>query len=75
MCIKHGISRESATRVIEEVCKRTGTSSLDTSEFLGKVDYQFTHRTNIGNLKGTSGIREIVDAIRNAKAVQKEQAK
>ena len=74
MCIKQGISCESAKRVIEEVCKRTGTSSLDTSEFLGKVDYQYTHRMNIGNLKGTSGIREVVDAIRNRKTVLEKPA-
>ncbi len=74
MCIKQGISCESVKRVIEEVCKRTGTSSLDTSEFLGKVDYQFTHRMNVGNLKGTSGIREVVDAIRSRKTVQGERA-
>lgn len=74
MCIKQGISSESVKRVVEEVCKRTGTSSLDTSEFLGKVDYQFTHRTNIGNLKGTSGILEVVDAIRNTKTFQEKRA-
>lgn len=73
MCIKQGIGCESAKRVIKEVCKRAGTSSLDTSEFLGKVNYQFTHRLSIGNLKGASGIRDVVDAICNSKKVQEKR--
>ena len=66
MCIKKGVNHESARRIIEEVCKRTDTPSIDTLEFLSKVDYQFKHRTNIGNLKGSSGIREVIEAIKEA---------
>lgn len=64
MCIKQDVSHDSARRVIREVCQRTCTSAFETSEFLQKVDYQFTHRLKIGNLKGISGIREVVEAIK-----------
>jgi len=70
MLIKQGVGRESARRVIEEVCKRTNTSTADMAEFLGKVDYQFNHRVNVGNLKGTSGIRDVVEAILNVQTSQ-----
>jgi hypothetical protein len=70
MCIKQGVSHESARRVIGEVCERTNTSAFETSEFLQKVDYQFTHRANIGSLKGSSGIREVVEAIKEKQIVQ-----
>ena len=70
MCIKQGVSHESVRRIIGEVCERTSTSAFDTSEFLKKVDYQFTHRANIGSLKGSSGIREVVKAIKEKQIVQ-----
>jgi hypothetical protein len=70
LCIKQGVSHESARRIIGEVCERTSTSALDTSEFLQKVDYQFTHRANIGSLKGSSGIREVVEAIKEKQIVK-----
>jgi hypothetical protein len=70
MCIKQGVSHKSVRRVIEEVCRRNGNSSLDTLEFLEKVDYQFTHRSNLQNLKGRSGIREIIEAINNSQPTQ-----
>jgi hypothetical protein len=70
LCIKQGVSHESVRRLIGEVCERTSTSAFDTSEFLQKVDYQFTHRTNIGSLKGSSGIREVVEAIKEKQIVQ-----
>ena len=70
MCIKQGVSHESVRHIIEEVCKRTSTSTFDTSEFLQKVDYQFTHRANIGSLKGSSGIREVIEAIKEKQIVQ-----
>ncbi len=70
MCIKQGISHKSAKRVIGEVCERTGTSSCETSEFLQKVDYQFTNRANLGSLKGSSGIREVIEAIKEKQTVQ-----
>jgi len=63
-CIKNGVKFESAARVISEVCRRTNTSSADTAEFLAKVAYQYQHRRNIGNLKGSSGIREVIEAIK-----------
>ena len=40
------------------------------SEFLEKVDYQFTHRANIGSLKGSSGIREVIEAIKQKQIKQ-----
>lgn len=70
MCIKQGVSHESVKRIVEAVCRRTKTSAFDTSEFLQKVDYQFTHRANIGSLKGSSGIREVIEAIREKQIVQ-----
>lgn len=70
MCIKQGVSHESARRIIGGVCERTSTSAFDTSEFLQKVDYQFTHRANIGSLKGSSGIREVVEAIKEKQNVK-----
>ena len=70
LCIKSGVSYESAKRVIEEICRRTNTPTLDTGEFLSQVDYQYKCRRNIGNLKGSSGIREVIEAIR-----EKEQNK
>ena len=70
MCIKQGFSHESARRIIGEVCERTGTSASDTSEFLQKVDYQFTNRANIGSLKGSSGIREVIEATKEKQIVK-----
>ena len=70
MCIKQGVSRESVRRIIGEVCERTNTSAFDTSEFLQKVDYQFTNRANIRSLKGSSGIREVIEAIKEKQIVQ-----
>ncbi len=70
MCIKQGVSHESVRHIIGEVCERTSTSAFDTSEFLQKVDYQFTHRANIGSLKGSSGIREVVEAIKEKQIMQ-----
>jgi len=63
MCIKEGITHQSARQVIEELCKRTNTPNSETAEFLSTVDYQFNHRANISNLKGSSGIREVIEAI------------
>jgi hypothetical protein len=63
-CIKNGYNQETASDVIREICKQTGTSSFDTSEFLSKVDYQFANRKTIGNLKGISGIYEVIRAIK-----------
>jgi hypothetical protein len=63
MCIKEGITHQSARQVIEELCKRTNTPNSETVEFLSKVDYQFNNRVNVGNLKGSSGIREVIEAI------------
>ena len=70
MCIKQGVSKESVKRIVEAVCRRTNTSAFDTSEFLQKVDYQFAHRANIGSLKGCSGIREVIEAIKQKQIVQ-----
>lgn len=63
MCIKKGITHESAKTVINQVCLQTGTSDFDRAEFLQKVDYQYTNRKNIGNLKGITGIKEVIQAI------------
>lgn len=70
MCIKQGVSHISARRIVEEVCERTSTSAFETSEFLQKVDYQFTHRANIGNLKGSSGIKEVIESIKGKQIMQ-----
>lgn len=70
MCIKEGINHESARRVIEEICMRTNTSNEDTAEFLATVDYQFKHRVTVGNLKGSSGIQEVIEAINHGERKQ-----
>jgi len=63
MGIKQGYSHESIRHVIAEVCTRTNTSDFDKAEFLQKVDYQYSNRKTIGNLKGISGIREVIRAV------------
>lgn len=67
LCIKQGVSHESAKRIIQEVCERTNTVQMDTTEFLFKVDEQFQNRAKIvkpEQLKGSSGIAEVIEAIR-----------
>ncbi len=63
LCIKKGITIEATRNVIAELCTRTATSDFDRQEFLAKVDYQYSHRKNIGNLKGISGIYDVIKAI------------
>ena len=69
MCIKKGITHEATRNVIAELCNRTATSDFDRQEFLAKVDYQYSHRKNIGNLKGISGIYEVIKAINQHQGV------
>ncbi len=73
-CIKNGYNHETASDVIREICKLTGTSSSGTSEFLSKVDYQFRHRRSLGNLKGISGIYEVIHAIKQQTGDNTEEA-
>lgn len=63
-CVKNGYSQQTASDIIREICKISGTSSFDTAEFLSKIDYQFRHRRNLSHLKGISGIYEVIRAIK-----------
>ena len=67
MCIKDSVSRDSARRIIQEVVLRTDDEEGRTR--LEFVDYHYQNRLNI-SLKGSSGIREVIEAIR-----EKEQRK
>jgi hypothetical protein len=63
MCIKEGKTHQSTREVIAKVCDVTATSNYEKAEFLSKVDYQFANRRTIGNLKGISGLREVIRAV------------
>ena len=63
-CIKNSYNQQTTSDIIRETCRLTGTSSFDIVEFLSKVDYQFRHRRSIGNLKGISGIYDVIRAIK-----------
>ncbi len=69
MCIKKGIPHEATRNIIAEVCNRTATSDFDRAEFLAKVDYQYSNRKNITNLKGISGIYEVIQVINQRQGV------
>jgi len=56
-CIKRGISRDSAYRIIDEVTRRTHDE--ERVERLRLVDYHYRNRLNVP-LKATSGLREII---------------
>lgn len=64
-CIKNGYSHQQAHEIIEAVCQKTNTNPTDTAEFLYQVDYQFQNRTTLGNLKGISGLIEVINAQTN----------
>jgi hypothetical protein len=57
MCIKRGVSLESAKRIISEVCDRTNDAEKQSRFEL--VSYHYKNRLH-GPLKGSSGIREIM---------------
>ncbi|MBT0160174.1 hypothetical protein G4O51_09340 [Candidatus Bathyarchaeota archaeon A05DMB-2] len=57
LCIKKGVSFESAKRVISEVANRTKDSEKQAR--LDLVAYHYRNRANV-SLKGSSGIREII---------------
>lgn len=63
MAIKEGKTHQSTRNIISQVCDNTATSTEDKVEFLAKVDYQFHNRKSLGNLKGISGIYEVIQAI------------
>jgi hypothetical protein len=64
LLIKRGVKEDSARRIIAEVCKRTNTASVDTEKALAKVGYHYSRRLTV-NLKGLSGLREIVREIKS----------
>jgi len=64
-CIKNGYSHQQAREIILAVCQKTETNPSDTAEFLYQVDYQFQNRTTLGNLKGISGLIEVINAQTN----------
>ena len=58
LCIKKGVSFESAKRIIKEVTARTNDPEKQSR--LELVSYHYRNRMNIA-LKGSSGIREIIE--------------
>ena len=62
LCLKRGVSYESARRVIEEVALRTGDEEKQAR--LDLVDYHYKNRLNIP-LKGKSGLKELVEVLKN----------
>jgi hypothetical protein len=58
LCIKKGVSFESAKRIISEVAERTNDEEKQAR--LELVEYHYRHRLNV-SLKGSSGIREIIE--------------
>jgi len=61
LCIKRGVSFESAKRIINEVADRTDDAEKQAR--LDLVAYHYRNRMNVC-LKGTSGIREIIKEMR-----------
>lgn len=57
LCLKKGVSLESAKRIISEVCDRTNDAEKQAR--LELVGYHYKNRLN-SPLKGSSGIREII---------------
>jgi len=57
LCIKKGVSFESAKRIINQVADRTNDSEKQAR--LDLVTYHYRNRANV-SLKGCSGIREII---------------
>jgi len=69
--IKHGVSYESARRVIKRVCELTNTSPADTAVALEKVRYHYDHRIKLGSgLKGISGIRQAIAELKKRGLVE-----
>jgi len=61
LCIKRGVSFESAKRIINEVADRADDAEKQAR--LDLVAYHYRNRMNVC-LKGTSGIREIIEEMR-----------
>lgn len=61
LCLKKGVSFESAKRIISEVADRTNDSEKQAR--LDLVEYHYRNRLNV-SLKGCSGIREIIREMR-----------
>ena len=62
LCLKRGVSHESASRIIQEVALRTGDEEKRSR--LDLVDYHYNNRLNIP-LKGKSGLKELVEVLKN----------
>lgn len=61
LCLKKGVSFESATRIISQVADRTNDAEKQAR--LDLVAYHYRNRANV-SLKGSSGIREIIREMR-----------
>jgi hypothetical protein len=61
LCLKQGVSYESAKRIIEQVTQRTSDEERENRMVL--VDYHYHNRLTV-NLKASSGIREIIEELR-----------
>jgi len=62
LCLKKGVSYESAKHIIEEVTLRTNDEEHYSRLLL--VDYHYHNRLNVA-LKGSSGIREILEEMKS----------
>jgi len=63
LCLKRGVSHQSARRIIEEVAVRTNDE--EKQERLELVDYHYRNRLHV-SLKGKSGLREILGEFRKS---------
>lgn len=61
LCLKRGVSFESAKRILEEVTLRTADGERQNR--LELVDYHYHNRLNV-SLKASSGIREILEEMK-----------
>ena len=62
--IKQHIQKESAQKIVGQLCNATNTSEVDATEYLKNIRYQYSNRADKPDLKGWTGILEIyVDVI------------
>ena len=63
LCLKRGVSFESARNIIQQVCTLTLTSRDDEKKALDKVDYHYEKRRNV-YLKSFRGIRDVIKELK-----------
>lgn len=61
LCLKRGVSFESAYAIIDQVCNLTNTTGNDRRVALEKVKYHYEKRRSLGSkLKASSGLRGVI---------------